>query len=117
VRGRTGKWLLRQWAEPRLPPGHLDRPKRGFHVPVGDWLTGSIASRIGDALTRNHGIQEWFQVDAIPDLVRARQAHRGGGRELFGLMQFAIWHRIFIEQPGLAPLPAEDPLDWIASDA
>ena len=117
VRGRTGKWLLRQWAEPRLPPGHLDRPKRGFHVPVGDWLTGSIASRIGDVLTRNYGIQEWFQVDAIPDLVRARQAHRGGGRELFGLMQFAIWHRIFIEQPGLAPLPAEDPLDWIASDA
>ena len=117
VRGRTGKWLLRQWAESRLPPGHLHRPKRGFHVPVGDWLTGSIASRIGDALTRNQGIREWFNVDAVPGLVRARQAHGGGGRELFGLMQFAIWHRMFIEQRGPAPLPEEDPWDWIASDA
>jgi asparagine synthase (glutamine-hydrolysing) len=32
---------------------------------------------------------------------------------LFGLMQFAIWHRLFIERPGLKPTPDEDPLDWI----
>jgi asparagine synthase (glutamine-hydrolysing) len=32
-------------------------------------------------------------------------------------MQFAIWHRLFVEQPGLRPSPDEDPLDWVASDA
>jgi asparagine synthase (glutamine-hydrolysing) len=32
-------------------------------------------------------------------------------------MQFAIWHRLFIEQPGRTPLPEEDPLNWIASNA
>ncbi|MGB5831035.1 MAG: asparagine synthase (glutamine-hydrolyzing), partial [Thiohalocapsa sp.] len=84
VRARTGKWLLRQWAEPRLPPGHLGRPKRGFHVPVGDWLTGDIVTRVGQALLRNRGIRDWFQVDAIPTLVTARKANHGGSRELFG---------------------------------
>ena len=113
VRGRQGKWLLKRWAGPRLPAGHLERPKRGFHVPVGDWLTGDLAARLGEVLVRNRGIRDWFRVDSIPDLVHARQAGRGGSRELFGLMQFAIWHRLFIEQPGLKPGPDEDPLEWV----
>jgi asparagine synthase (glutamine-hydrolysing) len=113
LRGRQGKWLLKRWAAPGLPEGHLERPKRGFHVPVGDWLKGDLAARLGEALVRNRGIRDWFRVDSIPDLVRARQAGRGGSRELFGLMQFAIWHRLFIEQPGLKPGPDEDPLEWV----
>ncbi len=113
VRGHRGKWLLRQWAAPLLPPGHLERPKRGFHVPVGDWLTGDLARRLGERLTANPGIREWFEPAAIPALVAARQASRGGARELFGLMQFAIWHRLFVESPGAVPAPEEDPLEWV----
>lgn len=113
VRRHQGKWLVRRWAEPKLPPGHLERPKRGFHVPVGDWLRGDLAAEVGRRLACNPGVRDWFEVSAIPELVAARQAGRGGGRELFGLMQFAIWHRLFIEQPGLKPAPDEDPLDWI----
>lgn len=115
VKGHQGKWLLKRWAEPMLPPGHLTRPKRGFHVPVGDWLTGDVAARVGERLAQSRGVREWFRVESIPALVAARQAAKGGSRELFGLMQFAIWHRLFIEQPGLTPSPDEDPLDWIAS--
>ena len=113
VKGHQGKWLLKRWAEPRLPPGHLNRRKRGFHVPVGDWLTGEVAEQMGRRLANNTGIREWFRTDAIPALVTARQHGQGGGRELFGLMQFAIWHRLFIEQPGLRPAPDENPLEWI----
>jgi asparagine synthase (glutamine-hydrolysing) len=116
IRGRDGKWLLKRWAEPLLPPGHLRRPKRGFHVPVGDWLTGDVADQVGRRLTQNRGIREWFKPGAIPRLAAARRSGRGGSRELFGLMQFAIWHRLFIEQPGLRPAPDEDPLDWIPSE-
>jgi len=115
IRGHQGKWLLQRWAEPKLPPGHLQRPKRGFHVPVGDWLTGEVAARAGERLRLSRGLREWFRVEAIPGLVAARRAGRGGSRELFGMMQFAIWHRLFIERPGLKPSPDEDPLEWIAS--
>jgi asparagine synthase (glutamine-hydrolysing) len=108
-----GKRLLKRWAEPRLPLGHLDRPKRGFHVPVGDWLKGETALRLGQRLAGSRGIRDWFEVDAIPALVAARQAGRGGSRELFGLMQFAIWHRLFIDGSGAVPGPDEDPLEWV----
>jgi len=113
VRRHQGKWLLKRWAEPRLPSGHLERPKRGFHVPVGDWLKGQFAWALGQRLMENRGIRDWFDVGAIPGLVTARQAGRGGSRELFGLMQFAIWHRLFIEGTGATPRPDEDPLEWV----
>lgn len=112
----TGKWLLREWAATRLPADHLRRPKQGFHVPMEAWLQGDLARRVGAALVRNQGVREWFRVAAIPALARARAAGRGPTRLLFGLLQFAIWHRLFIEQPGLRPGPREDPLAWIASD-
>jgi asparagine synthase (glutamine-hydrolysing) len=38
VRQRRGKLLVRRLMEPRLPQGHLDRPKSGFGLPVHRWL-------------------------------------------------------------------------------
>jgi asparagine synthase (glutamine-hydrolysing) len=114
LRGRTGKRLLRRWAAPKLPPGHLDRPKRGFHVPVAEWLAGDRLSHLGALLQRNRGIRDWFNAAAIPELVAARRAGRGGDRELFGLIQFAIWHRLFIDGDAERPRADEDLLDWIA---
>jgi asparagine synthase (glutamine-hydrolysing) len=37
-RGRRGKLLVRRLMQPRLPPGHLERPKSGFGLPVHRWL-------------------------------------------------------------------------------
>jgi asparagine synthetase B (glutamine-hydrolysing) len=35
---RRGKLLLRELMAPRLPKGHLDRPKLGFGLPVRGWI-------------------------------------------------------------------------------
>ena len=35
---RRGKLLVRRLMEPRLPAGHLERPKSGFGLPVHRWL-------------------------------------------------------------------------------
>ena len=114
VRAHQGKWLLRRWARDRLPPELRTGSKRGFHVPVGDWLRGKRLDQIGAQLLRNEGIRRWFQPEAIPALIAARHRGRKVSRLIWGLMQFAIWHRLFIEQPSRRPSPQEDPLDWIA---
>jgi len=65
---RRGKLLVRRLMEPRLPPGHLDRPKSGFGLPVHRWLKrhprflqeavdrlmarGVIKSRVGSEFRR-----------------------------------------------------------------
>jgi hypothetical protein len=38
TRQRRGKLLVRSLMEPRLPAGHLQRPKSGFGLPVHAWL-------------------------------------------------------------------------------
>ena len=38
VDGGPGKLVLRRLMEPRLPPGHLNRPKAGFNLPIRRWI-------------------------------------------------------------------------------
>ncbi len=38
LRQRRGKLLVRRLMEPKLPAGHLNRPKSGFGLPVHRWL-------------------------------------------------------------------------------
>ena len=113
IHRHQGKWFLKHWAQQHLPHAHLYQPKRGFHVPVGEWLSGSLLKALGPRLLGDRAIREWFNPRGVQQLLD-EQAHKGSAaRELFGLMQFAIWHRLFIEQPGAIPAPQEDPLAWI----
>jgi asparagine synthase (glutamine-hydrolysing) len=113
VGGRTSKVFLRRWAEGFLPADHLYRKKRGFHVPVGEWLRGDFLDRLQGKLAANAAVRAWFDTRHFPALFAAQRADGRSSREIWCLMQFAIWHRLFIERPGAQPGPQEDPLDWI----
>lgn len=113
LRGGQGKWLLKRWAERRLPKAHLYGPKRGFHVPIGEWLQGALLEGLRQKLPSNPAIREWFNREAVRQLIEAHAGHGGAAREIWCLLQFAIWHRLFVEQPGRRPGTDEDPLDWI----
>ncbi|MEY2699826.1 MAG: hypothetical protein RIQ52_581 [Pseudomonadota bacterium] len=112
--GKVHKRILRSWAERHIPPDHLYHRKRGFHVPVGEWLSGAFLDSLEKRLMANVAIRRWFRVEQLPALFAAQRHSERYSREIFALMQFAIWHRMFIEQPGLRPQSSEDPLDWVA---
>jgi asparagine synthase (glutamine-hydrolysing) len=40
--GTRGKVLLKEAFSPNFPPGHFDRPKKGFGIPVARWLCGPL---------------------------------------------------------------------------
>ena len=111
-RGR-GKDFIRRWAAQYLPQGHLRAPKRGFSVPMSAWLTGDSLDRLERALSASPAIREWFQPQAVRRL--AERQRRGGNvtKNLAALLQFALWHRIFVEGDGSRP-GLRDPIAYLA---
>ena len=112
IGGRHGKLFLKRWAERRIPREHLWRRKRGFYVPVRGWLRGDFLEALATHLPRHPVIRRWFSGDAVAALVRTQQRGGNTARAIWGLLQLAIWHRIFIE--GRVPGRDEDPIEWIA---
>jgi asparagine synthase (glutamine-hydrolysing) len=108
---RQGKLFLKRWAERRLPAEHLWRRKRGFYVPVRQWFRGPFLDKLGASLVQHPMIRRWFLPEGVAALVQEQQNGGNASRAIWGLMQLAIWHRIFIE--GHVPGRDEDPLEWI----
>ena len=111
VGGRQGKLFLKRWGERRLPPAHLWRRKRGFYVPMRGWLHGAFLDRLAVHLPGHPAIRRWFRADAVGRLLREQQAGGNMTHAIWGLVQLAIWHRIFID--GHVPGRDEDPVEWI----
>lgn len=88
VRGRQGKWLMKQTMRRYLPDDILFRPKQGFVTPIAQWLCGPLSGEalaIGEsaALARTG----WFDGHRIAALARAHVAgHSDHSRLLWQLL-------------------------------
>lgn len=113
IEGKTGKVFLRRWAERYLPKDRLWGRKRGFTVPVRDWLRGERLDRLERAFERHAAIRDWFQLQGVRDLFARQRARGDQAVPLWRLWQFAIWHDLFITGDGAAPATQSDPLGLI----
>lgn len=114
IGAHQGKVFLRRWGERFLTKDYLSHRKRGFHVPVGEWLRGTFLDGLAEKLSNNAAVRHWFNAEGVKAVLRQQQHRGNASREVWCLMQFAIWYRLFVEKPGSTPSPEEDPLDWIS---
>jgi len=113
IRGKTGKYFLKKWAQSFIPKEHLYRSKKGFYVPVKEWLGEEFIRSLEPRLLANEGIRAWFRPDGVRELLARQRSKADRSREVWSLMQFAIWHRMFIEGQGSVPGGLEQVLDWV----
>jgi asparagine synthase (glutamine-hydrolysing) len=94
VRGRVGKWILRKWLAGSLPAAQPFARKRGFTVPVGEWIV-----RRGDALgplvARQPGVAALCRADRVEKIFRSQG--RRAGFAAWILLFYALWHRHHVE--------------------
>ena len=93
VRGKYGKWILRKWLETHCPSADPWARKKGFTVPVADW----IAPRAADLGPR---IADVEGVAALCDLDQVRAVFADGqhAQHRWPLLFYALWWRIHVEQ-------------------
>lgn len=91
--GKVGKRVLRDLLTRYVPNELIDRPKRGFSVPIKEWLVGPLADWAEDLLSertlRDQGV---FDVASIRD---AWHQHRYGWANhselLWSVLMFQAW--------------------------
>jgi asparagine synthase (glutamine-hydrolysing) len=116
--GRRGrKVFLRRWAEEFLAidPEHLWRRKRGFAVPMDDCLRGEFLDCLQQVLPEQLGVREWFRPSGVGQLFNEQRRNGRATNRLERLLQFAIWHRLFVEGDGSAPAACEDLLSFLGA--
>ncbi|MFM2149015.1 MAG: hypothetical protein RLZZ187_1321 [Pseudomonadota bacterium] len=96
VRGRTGKWLLREWLSQNLPGSRPFAPKQGFTVPVAAWIA-SVGERLGPLVATQPGVAEIAHPDRVAALFKAAGTDKHRGFAAWHLLFYALWHRAHIE--------------------
>ena len=94
VRDGLGKWLLRRWLQSRMPAADALARKKGFTVPVAEWLR-KRGQTLGPLVARQPGIQEICVPDAVEKLYASMDDKRHGFAA-WSLLFYALWHRAHI---------------------
>jgi len=90
-----GKYILREWLAERAPAAAPFSKKRGFTVPVGEWIARRGAE-IGPLVAAQECMREIAHPDAVEKLFCAADRKRAGFA-VWSLLFYALWHKFHIE--------------------
>ena len=101
LRGHKTKYILKKAVNKHLPPFVTKRGKKGFGVPVAEWLKLKLRPLARDLLSpervRRAGV---FNPDYVARLQDEHERGVANHRKLlWTLLMFELWHESFIETP------------------
>jgi asparagine synthase (glutamine-hydrolysing) len=98
LRGLRSKFLLRRALRGILPDSVLNRPKKGFGIPVADWFRGPLKEQMLSVLSPDRIARKgFFDPTAVAVLVDDHLAGRRDNRkQLWTLFVFELWHDAYV---------------------
>jgi len=101
LRGHKTKYILKKAVRDLLPPFVTRRGKKGFGVPVAEWLKFKLRPLARDLLSpervRRAGV---FNPDYVARLQDEHERGVANHRKLlWTLLMFELWHESFVETP------------------
>ncbi|XDZ64793.1 asparagine synthase (glutamine-hydrolyzing) [Alphaproteobacteria bacterium LSUCC0684] len=93
INSRQGKFLLKTWLHRELPEAEAFSRKRGFTVPVGEWIA-QRADTLVPLLRLQPGLSSLVREGALEPVIR--KAAHGQGQLAWRLLFYALWHQIHI---------------------
>jgi asparagine synthase (glutamine-hydrolysing) len=113
IHGKGGKTLLRTAMRGVLPDAIIDRPKKGFPIPIASWLRTSLRQFTRDhLLAGDSACSRYVDRRETARLVQEHeQGHADRSQEIWTLLVFEFWHRHFIENhPRPEPAQTRQPV-------
>lgn len=88
-----GKWLLKELMRGKLPDAIIDRPKKGFGIPLSEWLRGPLRPLCEELLATSVIKREGLFNHAYIDQLKAEHFSRKANHRklLWTLMVFQMW--------------------------
>lgn len=95
IRDKSGKWVLREVLYRYVPKELIERPKKGFSIPLAQWLRGPLREWAEPLIAEKRLLEEgYFYPDKIS---QAWQEHLQGKKDnsskLWSVLMFQIWMR------------------------
>jgi asparagine synthase (glutamine-hydrolysing) len=102
----TSKRLLREAVRPWIPNSVLDEPKRGFTMPIADWLRNELRQLPETVLLDSQALgRGMFERRAIDRLISEHQRGTADNSDkLWALIQLELWFRTYVDVQPQGPI-------------
>jgi asparagine synthase (glutamine-hydrolysing) len=99
LKGKTTKYIFKRAMQGILPDEILNRPKRGFAVPLSRWFRGRLGPFVRDLLLSQTSVERGiFRKPYIESLINMNDRGRAMDLRLWTLITFELWCRRFIDE-------------------
>ena len=93
INGDSNKWILKELLARYVPKKLVDRPKKGFAVPLAQWLRGPLRDWAEDLLSFERlSTENYFNASIVRS---AWESHLSGRRDhslkLWSILMFQLW--------------------------
>lgn len=96
IKGATTKYMLRQLAIKYLPEELIHQPKRGFEIPLKNWVNNELREIVFDYLSSSDNfykdfVQQQFVRDLLNQKIKISEEKRA--KILWTLLSLEIWYK------------------------
>jgi asparagine synthase (glutamine-hydrolysing) len=100
LKGKSGKHILKRAVEPLLPASILKRPKKGFGIPIAEWLKGRLNPLMHELLDEKRLTDQGiFDPKFVRKLIGEHESGAASHhKQLWTLLVFQLWIDNFLKR-------------------
>ena len=92
IKGKTGKYILRDILYKHVPKNLIERPKQGFGIPLEEWIKGPLKDIFSDSISEQNLSHNLINKDAVKKMFDDHvSGKRNWQNQLWAVHSFQNW--------------------------